>query len=178
MVIGITGFKGSGKSTVAKYLQENHGFIRINFKDALIREMKLHLPNILEELSDYYSMAIDDLFDAKPPMMRALMLDFGTELRRREDPEHWTKQYKAAIKSTKGNIVTDDVRFNNELDTLKELDGVLIRVKREDIVTGGTHQSETEQMGFIADFTVEGKPGTHVGIFQQTEEIIRTLKNE
>lgn len=178
LIIGLTGFKGSGKSTVAKYLQENYGFTRVNFKDALIREMKLHMPNILKELSEFYSMNVDDLFDAKPPMMRALMLDFGTELRRKENENHWIDQYVAKAQTIKGNIVTDDVRFNNEYKTIKDHDHLMIRVKRDDITSGGDHQSETEQIGFSVDFVVEGEPGSHASIYKQIDSILEIAKRD
>lgn len=39
MILGLTGLKGTGKSTVARYLHEVHGFHEVAFADALYREV-------------------------------------------------------------------------------------------------------------------------------------------
>lgn len=178
MIIGLSGFKGSGKSVVAKYLEENHGFKRVNFKDALVAEMKECYPDTLKELGSAYHMDVDKLFENKPAAMRALMQNHGTDIRRKDDPDYWVKQYLSKVELLRGNIVTDDVRFFNELSAITELNGVMIRVVRDDITTGGTHQSETEQIKFIEDFTVTGVKGEHETVYKQIEVIINTLKNK
>jgi len=43
-LIAFVGFKQSGKTTASQYLQEKHGYIRHNFKDALVREIKQNFP--------------------------------------------------------------------------------------------------------------------------------------
>lgn len=175
IIIGLTGFKGSGKSTVARYLAEEHGFKRINFKDSLIEEMLERLPNTLAEISRVCEMSVDDLFELKPPLMRALMSNYGTEVRRGDDVDYWVNQY---LKKVDNNlrIITDDVRFWNEYKAVKSKEGIIIRVERDDITEGGTHQSETEQIEFEADFTIKGKAGSHKEIFEQIESILDTIK--
>lgn len=187
MIIGICGHKGSGKSVVASYLAENHGFTRVNFKQALIDEMKEKFPDTLQAICDHFKdlcpdfdteepWTIDSLFVEKPSIMRELMQNHGTDVRRKDDPEYWVNQWLEKVKETKGNIVTDDVRFFNELSALGDMDGVLIRVVREDITTGGTHVSETEQEKFIEDFTIEAKKGDHKDVYRQIESILEDLK--
>ena len=73
MIIGAFGFKGSGKSVLASYLHDEHNFTRVNFKDALIKEMRENFVDTLEELSELYEMSVDRLFEEKPPVMRKLM---------------------------------------------------------------------------------------------------------
>jgi hypothetical protein len=176
MIIGICGLKGSGKSEVAKYLAETHGFKRVNFKDALVGEMKERLPDTLASLSAVYSLTVDELFQVKPAVMRALMQNYGTEVRRKDDADHWVKQWQATVKETSGNIVVDDVRFFNELSAIVEADGVLIRIVRPDIKSSDTHQSETEQQKFIEDFTIEAEYGNLLSVHKQIEQILATIK--
>ena len=120
---------------------------------------------------------IDDLFSIKPPVMRALMQEYGTEVRRGDDTNYWVEKWKIAIGDGTKNIVTDDVRFYNELAALGDVGGVLVRVVRPDITTGGTHQSETEQEAFIEDFGIEGVPGMPDAIEKQIDSIIQTIKS-
>lgn len=178
MIIGLTGYAGSGKSTVAKYLAENYGFGRVNFKDGLVQEIKDNFPDLLKHFASGYMMTIDQLFEQKPPEMRALMQNYGTEVRRKDNEHHWVKKYCETIGyNPDKNFVTDDVRFQNEYDAIKLLNGVVIRVTRPDITTGGSHSSETEQDSFEADFTIVGEPGSHDSIYKQIESIIETIKS-
>lgn len=190
MVIGLCGYKGSGKSVVAKYLEENHGFKRVNFKDGLVAEMRERFPTLLKEIAYSASMlqqyetgigeslTVDDMFELKPPLMRTLMQEYGTEVRRADKDSYWVDKWLEKVKEVGGNIVTDDVRFFNELSAITEQEGVLIRVKRDDIITGGTHASETEQEKFVEDFTIDAIKGDHSGVYKQVEQIINTLKNK
>ena len=120
-LIGLVGFKQSGKSTAAKYLEEKYGFVRHNMKDALIAEIKQNFPDLLEGIAKahpditggmFLDEAIQTLFEIKPPLMRALMVNYGTEVRRRQDKNYWVKAW-LATPVFQNNIVTDDVRFIN-----------------------------------------------------------------
>jgi len=177
MIIGLCGFAGSGKSTVAKYLEDNYEFKRVNFKDGLVAEMKERLPDILKELAQAYHMDVDKLFENKPPAMRALMRNYGTEVRRKDDTDYWVKKWCEKVNELGGHIVVDDVRFFNELAAITELDGVLIRVTRPDITHAGTHQSETEQTSFVQDFLVEGEANSHTLLFKQVDDVINIIKS-
>jgi hypothetical protein len=187
MIIGLTGYKGSGKSTVAKYIADEYGFKRVNFKDGLVQEMKEKFPTLLEEIAYSVSMlqqyetgigeslTVSDMFELKPPLMRKLMQEYGTEVRRADNMNYWVDEWKESVGTA--NIVTDDVRFQNEYDAVKELGGIIIRVVREDITSGGSHQSETEQESFEADFTIVGEPGSHDAIYKQIDSVIETIKS-
>lgn len=178
MIIGLCGYKGTGKSTAAEYLEKEYGFKRINFKDGLVAELKAKFPLSLEELRKTYTLSsVEDLFRIKPPVMRAIMQEYGTDVRRDEDPDYWVKQWNSSVKENKCNIVTDDVRFFNELAALGDMDGVLIRITRPDVTSGGGHLSETEQEKFIEDFTIVGIPGSHKEIYKQVDAIIETMKS-
>jgi len=183
MIIGLCGYAQSGKSTAAAYLAKEHGFKRVNFKDALVAEMKERFPDVLKGLlKHYYSegkgvVEIDDLFRVKPTLVRSLMQNYGTNVRRVDKPNYWVDQWVDKVKATRGNIVVDDVRFFNELSAITELDGLLLRVTRPDITSPGNHVSETEQELFCEDFTISGEAGSHDAIYAQLEEVIKTIKN-
>lgn len=182
MIIGLVGFKQVGKSTAAKHL-EGRGFTRINMKDALVAEIKKNFPDLLNEYIEAYKavgdiLTVDDLFEIKPPFMRALMQNYGTEVRRGDNDSYWTDQWKDAVENcSNSHIVVDDVRFLNEAEAVKEQGGIIIRLTRPDIATGGTHASETEQLQIIADHIIECKAGEHGTLYNALDEIILPPEN-
>lgn len=180
MIIGLVGFKQVGKSTAAKHL-EGRGFKRHNFKDALVKEMKENLHETLDQMVfDHLHWegmkSIDDLFQLKPPLMRALMQNYGTDVRRKDNDNYWVDQW---AKNSYGmdHIVVDDVRFINEAEKVRERGGIIVRLTRPDIETGGTHASETEQLEIVADHTIDCEPGNHAKLYQALDEIILPPEN-
>ena len=148
MIIALTGLKQSGKSTVAKHLQEKYGFIRINFKDALLQELKTYFPDFLSAEASYHACTVDELLEKKPGHIRQFLQNFGTELRRSENENYWIQKWVdklrdyvyVAIKS----VVVDDCRFLNEADTVRSNGGIIIRVIKIGQESSDTHNSETE----------------------------------
>lgn len=186
-IIGLVGFKQSGKSTAAQYLQDKYGFVRHNMKDHLIAEIKQNFPDLLQEigciywdvnrmeLAEEYPMWIDKLFQEKPSLMRALMVNYGTEVRRRQDKNYWVKAW-LATPVFQNNIVTDDVRFLNEAQAIKRNGGILVRIIRTDITTGGDHESETQQLQIEADYTIEVGPGEQEKLYAELDAILAKWK--
>ena len=185
MIIALTGYKQSGKSTVAKYLEENYGFVRVNFKDALVAEITQNFSDLLAEICcacDQDRPLPDrawteaDLFELKPPLMRALMVNYGTEVRRKDLNDYWVLKWESAIAKlcSSTNIVVDDCRFLNEETVIRKHGGKVIRVFRTDIQTGGNHTSETEQAQIATDYVLESEPGA---IFQLQQDVDVIMQN-
>lgn len=173
MIIGLVGFKQVGKSTAAKYLEDKHKAKRINMKDALVSEIKQNFPDLLAKLADMHMMSVNQLFDVKPELMRALMQNYGTEVRRGDDQNYWTDRWKESVEGVKGMIVVDDVRFLNEAKAVREMGGIIVRLTRPDIETGGTHSSETEQLSIEVDETIHCEPGSHQKLYEEMENLIQ-----
>lgn len=177
MIIGLTGFKHTGKSTAATYLEHEYGFTRLNFKDGLVAELTQNFPDLLRVVSEEEDLTIEELFTQKPPVIRALMQNYGTEVRRREDPDYWVLQWKMSMinRILAGNrhIVTDDVRFINECDAIRSANGVVVRIVRDDIPTGGDHQSETEQLSLRPDHTIHAVSGSYEKLYTALDEIVK-----
>lgn len=182
MIIGLTGFKRVGKTTVSKYLEDKYGYIRVNFKDGLIAEIKQNFPDLLNEIIDICGAVgadytLEELFVEKPSLMRALMVNYGTEVRRREDPDYWVLQWKMKVADMMlqghRNIVTDDLRFLNELQAVKAWNGTTIRIVRDDIPTGGMHPSETELIGVETDHVIHSKQGDLEGLYRAVDGILK-----
>ena len=184
MIVGLVGFKHSGKSTVAKYLESKYGFYRHNFKDALIEEIKQNFPDLLREIAKLYTVSTERLnnidwpFEEKPTLIRALMQNYGTEVRRNENVNYWVNKWETALRDMSArrvlpeNIVTDDVRFLNEAKVIKVWDGIIIRVICTGINDGGSHESETQQTQIVADHTIEVAYGEHDKLQEKIDEIM------
>ncbi len=169
--IAFVGFKQVGKSTAAKYLADTYGYQRHNFKDALVAEIKQNFPNLLQNLSDLYSFTIDELFEIKPPAMRSLLQNYGTEVRRRDHEHYWVDMWTATL--PEGAVVVDDVRFLNEADAVLQSDGIIVRLVRPDVLSGGSHASETEQLDIKADYTIVCTPGDHKALFDELDKLMK-----
>lgn len=184
MIIAFTGKKQSGKSTACAYIKDA---VRANFKDALIAEIKDNFPRLLDEIStimeqhywDGKRWTMDRLFSEKPPLMRALLQNYGTEVRRKDHPEYWVNKWKDAVgESTAVDIVCDDVRFLNEAEAVRSVGGIVVRIVREDLPTNDTHSSETEMDLIKADYTISVKTGEYTKLYEQIDQILRGAKGK
>lgn len=197
-IIAFIGFQRVGKSTAAGYL-ESKGFVRHNFKDALVAEIKQNFPDLLREIGDVMQEYIPKadrvdvtnlLFQIKPPLMRALLQNYGTEVRRGDDPHYWTTKWMQNavlhFQEAKRNLVVDDIRFINEANTVREFGKLLnipyehkiIRLTRPDITTGGTHASETEHLSIQEDYTIKCQPGDHEHLYAELDRILDEMRQD
>lgn len=177
-IIALTGLKQSGKSTAANYLVEKYGFIKHNFKDALINEIKTYFPDFIKKECELYNCDVDYLFEKKPGHIRQLMQNFGTELRRKEDIEYWVNSwlYSSKMYSVRG-LVVDDCRFKNEAEAVKLKDGIIIKIIRTGQFNLDNHQSETEMNEIIPDYTIEVATGEQYKLYEQLDKIIYEINN-
>jgi hypothetical protein len=186
MKIAVVGYAGAGKTTASDYIVKNYGYTKINFKDALVAEMRVKLPRTMQEIiyllertpgGEYYDgfsggMDQDWLFANKPPVFRALMQEFGTEIMRGIDENHWVDAWKESVEGIE-NLVTDDCRFLNEAQYVRDNGGMILRIIRTDIQGAGTHASEVEQQHIVADYTVEVGKGEHAKLYAKIDEILK-----
>lgn len=175
MLIGFIGKMGSGKSTAADYLVENHNFVKHNFKDALDKELVNLYPILLSSLGDGFSKP-EDVVKRKPssPALRELKQKHGTDVRRAQDPDYWTKKwvdyYYGFTHDVK--VCVDDVRFQNEVDIIKSLGGMVVRIERTDITDTGDHLSEIALDGYKADFTITADKGDQMMVYMSLDNIL------
>jgi energy-coupling factor transporter ATP-binding protein EcfA2 len=145
--IGISGYKGSGKTTVAHMLEEVLAparCVHINFADAL-----------KVEVSQMYNVSVKFIEEHKDNF-RLILQGHGTDFRRRlYHEQYWIKKYLSRCTLADQDvayIITSDIRFNNEYAIIKELYGPIIRVARN--INTDPHPSETELDGKDFDFVI------------------------
>lgn len=141
MIIGLVGFIGSGKGTVADILTRNHGFSKESFADAVkdaiapIFGWERHLLEGDTLESRKWRESPDEWWTekfGKPFSPRYALQLMGTEAGRNVfHTDLWVLSLLRRIDPAK-NYVIADVRFPNEIDLIREHAGKVIRVKRGD----------------------------------------------
>jgi len=145
-LIGFVGKKGSGKTECADYLLSMYNYKKLNFKDSLVAELKKNFPKLLAIIANQQACDIEYLFEKKPLIIRALLQNYGTEVRRNDHPDYWVNEWSEALAKIPEiiSVAVDDVRFLNEAGAVVAEDGMLIRIDRPGPISNDTHASEIE----------------------------------
>ena len=146
MIVGITGFIGSGKDTVAKMLVEK-GAVQDSFASPLKdlcasvfgwpRDMlqgdTIESRDFRETPDMYWTRKLG--IDQFTPRLALQLL--GTEIMRTHfNQDIWLDSLEYRIRKNNPQdqiVVVSDCRFKNELDLIKQLDGIVIHVIRNDL---------------------------------------------
>lgn len=180
LIIGFTGLAQSGKSTASSYLENNFDFIKVNFKAAIIDEIKSTFPDFLNKEAEIHKCSIDNLFATKPGSFRQFLQNYGTDLRRKSDNDYWVNMWMAKANNTfiatNKNIVVDDVRFLNEAKAIKKFGGIIIRVIKEGQEIESDHPSEVEMGDISVDYTITAKEGNIEGLCFDLKRIYGSIE--
>lgn len=141
IIIGVCGFQGSGKDTVADYLVNVHGFRRISFagtlKDAIacIFGWDRELLEGRTKQSREWREQVDTWWANKLNMPnltpRWVLQYWGTDVCRKNFHDSiWISSVEHKLANIEDNIVISDVRFPNEIKSIKDSGGLVIRTKR------------------------------------------------
>lgn len=139
-LIGLCGFIGSGKGTVAKILVEEHGFVEDSFaatlKDAVaaVFGWPRHMLEGDTAESREWREQVDPWWSekmGKPVTPRWVLQYWGTDLCRTHfHADIWILSLERKILNSANNVVIADCRFPNEVSMIKRLGGEVWRVKR------------------------------------------------
>jgi hypothetical protein len=139
MIIGICGLIGSGKGTVADILVDQ-GFKKVSFADKLKDGVstifgwdRAMLEGDTDESRTWREQR-DDFWSAETKMEvtpRLVLQLFGTDcMRNGFDDGVWVSLLKKTILDNPGNYVVPDVRFENEINMLRDIGGEVWEVQR------------------------------------------------
>jgi hypothetical protein len=146
MIIGVCGFIGSGKDTVADYLVNFHEFRRESFantlKDAVAAVFgwdRIMLEGRTKEAREWREQ-VDPWWAARLDMPtltpRWVLQYWGTEVCRKSfHDDIWIASLENKLRNSKDNIVISDCRFPNEIASIKNAGGQVIWVKRGELPT-------------------------------------------
>jgi hypothetical protein len=141
MIIGVCGFIGSGKDTIADYLTNFHGFRRESFantlKDAvaqvfgwdrtMLEGRTKQAREWREQVNPCWSQRL------KLPILNPswILQYWGTEVCRKAfHDDIWIASLENKLRNSKDDIVISDCRFPNEIKSIKSAGGIVVRVVR------------------------------------------------
>lgn len=171
-VIGISGKIGAGKDAIANHLVSTYDFQIVRFSDELKEEVLRILRKTCEAIyenyvecgrKNYHDGDIDEsdlrwmLWMDKPPIVRRLLQEWGTELRRHEQADYWILKWRWKVQSLVDQgvrVVAPDTRFLNEAEAVRYFGGQVIRVERPGL-PAGDHASETESDALVFDHVIQ-----------------------
>lgn len=141
MIVGIAGFIGSGKDTIADYLITFKGFKRMSYaeplKDAIAaifdwdREFLEGTTKYSREWRDQVDTWWAERLQIPHLTPRWVLQQWGTEVGRRAfHDDIWIASIENKLRNIKDDIVISDCRFPNELKSIKRMGGITIRVSR------------------------------------------------
>jgi hypothetical protein len=208
MIIGVCGFIGSGKDTIADYLTNFHGFRRESFanslKDAVAQVFGWDRTMLegrtttarewREQVDPWWSKRLN-----MPHLTPRWVLQYwGTEVCRKAfHDDIWIAALENKLRNSKDHIVISDCRFPNEIKSIKEAGGIVVRVVRgpepewyEDAINAnqgesnmswllsserlkkvGIHASETAWVGTDFDAVLDNN-GSIDDLFEQTKNLV------
>jgi hypothetical protein len=144
MIIGICGFIGSGKDTVADYLVNFHEFRRESFastlKDAVSAVFgwdRTMLEGRTKEAREWREQ-VDPWWAerlAMPTLTPRWVLQYwGTEVCRKGfHDDIWIASLENKLRNSRDNVVISDCRFPNEISSIRNAGGNIVWVQRGDL---------------------------------------------
>ena len=141
MIIGVCGFIGSGKDTIADYLVNFHGFRRESFanslKDAVAQVFgwdRTMLEGRTKQAREWREQ-VDPWWSERlnmPNLTPRLMLQlWGTEVCRKSfHDDIWIASLENKLRNSQDDVVISDCRFPNEIEALRAQGGKIIWVQR------------------------------------------------
>jgi hypothetical protein len=192
-VLGLTGFAQSGKSTVANYLVEQHGFTRLSFAAPLKQMLRTLNPIIaFEDSGDTRvdQVRVGDLFnggwteqDIKAdtnlgPEYRRLLQVLGTDCVRAVQEDFWIRAAEAQITDPAANYVFDDCRFPNEAQFIESKSPLgLWNIRRGGVTAVNGHVSE-QHAGNMGEFVTLFNDRTIEMLFENVDVVLDLVQGQ
>lgn len=140
VVIGVVGYKSAGKDTFAEYMQTKRVYVKYAFATPLkkacqtlflLSEQQLHDPIEKEVIDSRWNLSPRQMFQflGTDVMRNQIHSDFWLQ-----HFLHWYQNHKEQ------DIIVTDVRFQNEVDIIKQCGGIIIRINRQ--ISQDDHVSE------------------------------------
>lgn len=136
-LIGLCGFKRSGKDTVAGELVTHYGYTRFAFADAVRDELRL-VHGIVPPPDNQKDVPGPD-----GKTYRDKVIEVG-EGRRRSIPLYWVMEVDRRLHALAApRVVVSDCRTEAEMEWVRALGGVLVWIDRDGVVSNG-HATEQD----------------------------------
>lgn len=183
---------GVGKDAAAAVLVRKYGFVRRAFADALKEEVIERFPDLLDMIAgDFFGRrwlewrretARGDLvWEYKPPLVRALLQNYGTDVRRRDTSgTYWIDKMEEWIAANAPErLVITDCRFLNEVAWLQHEvfeSSYAVRVDRSQAPRISGHASEEEGAAAPWDYVLENSGSDLDSLERAVADMVRDLR--
>lgn len=151
--IGLIGYAGSGKDTVADHLVR-HGFARVAFASP-VRDVLLSINPLVTRdglrLRDVVEAHGWDTAKRQFPEVRELLQGLGAGVRDSLGESVWVEHALRRLDALPGPVVVTDVRYRNEALALRSRNFLLAWVQRPGVGPANAHPSETDIPTELAD---------------------------
>lgn len=145
MLVGLYGYMGSGKTTVAEIMRDECGYRVVGFADPL-KELAYRVGwDGTKRPHKQYGYFGKGAYNG-----RLLLQELGVGARDILGQDVWVEALFRRIENTTTPVVISDVRFRNEAEAIRAKGGHLVRVMRRGF-EGDGHPSETEVPRIAAD---------------------------
>lgn len=186
MLIGLSGNKGVGKDTVGKILVDQHGFERIAFADKL-KEAASALFDIEPHLWDVYKndqhstvqVHLNGLPLRRSFTVRHFLQRMGTEMGREVFGENFWVDLALDLEPQRlaqSNIVVTDVRFDNELERIRDLGGHNIHIVRPGLHGSDLHISERSPKKDLIDGVLQNNQDV-LTLVTKVQELLNSIRD-
>ena len=187
MIIGIVGFKQSGKDTFADWFVGSAGFQKYSFAKPLKQGVMNFFGWTDHQLNDpVLKEQVDEFWGISP---RQALQWIGTDAMRVGLPgaypqfqaitanNIWVKRFERTVAlEPETNWIIPDVRFQNEVDAIKEIGGTLVRIHRESAVPKHIEHA-SEDVGLLKGIDVQiHNEGSILALHREAQELHRNLR--
>lgn len=146
-VVGLVGYAGSGKSTVARHLVDRHGFTLVKFAGPL--KSMMHCLGLGDrEIEGDLKEEPHRVLNYKTPRyaMQTLGTEWGRELIGQDLWVDVARESTFNVIDQGGRVVLDDVRFSNELAFIRSVTGTVLRISRPGVGPVNAHSSDNQDL--------------------------------
>lgn len=180
MIVAITGYKKSGKSTAANYISSRYGWEEYALATPLKMALLVMFGFTYDQLHGEGKDEIDHRYGITP---RLMLQTLGTEWGQYTLQEHsqdfkvitgrdiWVKRFYYEVWKPGRSYVISDIRFQHEIEALRDIDDV-----RSVMLTGGVDgdMHESESRNLLTDVVIDNT-GTIMELFDSLKILMEAL---
>lgn len=181
MIIGISGYKGSGKTTLGRALKhhlddERENAIIDHLAEGFKRAVQVIFGFDTDQIYGDNKETVDEFWGVSP---RWAMQTLGTEWGRvLISKDMWIKSLWVRVRGYHENgvhVIIPDIRFENEAQFVRDNGGILINILRDEVTPGDVHPSELGLTNWSDyDYTVYNN-GSIEDLLTRAEEITQSI---
>lgn len=185
MLIGLLGKKRVGKDTIADYLVKDYDFKKETMATPLKESCEILFGFNNDQLHGDAKEIDDPVWKTSP---RKILQYLGTDIFRKDinkvipdiGDNFWVtcmenRINKIRIENPNAKIVISDIRFQNEIDMIHRLNGIVIKINRDKINNSDSHESEANIDSIDTHDHIIDNNKDYIDLYGHIDKIIRSF---